>query len=73
MGEHADNKSGGGVILSAKKRKYAYSVMAAAAPLAIAYGIVTPDEAGLWLSLSGAVLGLGSSLALLNTPKADGE
>lgn len=69
MGKRAS--TGGGVAFPVKYRKYAYGVMVAIAPVAVAYGIVTDAEAGLWVSLIGATLGLTNGLALVNTPTKD--
>jgi hypothetical protein len=51
---------------SEQTRAWVYRVLAAAVPLAIAYGAVVDEStAALWLALAGAVLGLG--LATANT------
>lgn len=48
-----------------RTRAYIYAVLAATVPLLIGYGILTAEEAALWLGLAAAVLGLG--LATANT------
>jgi hypothetical protein len=50
---------------SEKVRAYIYAVLVAAVPLGILYGIFSNEEATLYLSLAGTVLGLG--LASANT------
>lgn len=60
------------IVLTTKTRQYLYGVMLTFAPLAIAYGIVSDSEAGLWLAAVGGVLGISNSVALVNVPK-DGE
>lgn len=56
-------------IPSPAVRGYLYGVMVAAAGLAVIYGIVTVEQAGGWLVLFGALLGVSNALALANTPK----
>lgn len=50
---------------SERVRAYIYAVLVALVPLCIGYGILTAEQAALWLGLAGAVLGLG--LATANT------
>ena len=50
------------------RRRWAYGIAAAAAGVAIAYGIVTPAQTVAWLALAGALLGV-SGLALANPTK----
>jgi predicted outer membrane lipoprotein len=57
----------GTFIPSAKVRAWLYGVTLAASPLAVAYGVVTESQAGLWVALGGAVLGVTNALALANT------
>ena len=54
--------------LNETTRKYIYGVMIAASPIAVAYGIVTIEQAGLWLAFGGALLGLSNLLAFKNVP-----
>ena len=58
-------------IKDPKVRAYLYGVMVAAAALAIIYGIVNVQQAGGWLVLFGALLGVSNGLALTNTPKKE--
>jgi len=51
--------------LSEQARGYIYRIEVAVVPLLIAHGIVNESTAALWVSLVGAVFGLG--LAALNT------
>lgn len=51
-------------------RRWAYGVAAAAAPLATIYGLVTDDQAVLWLNLVGALL---FTVAVGNTPARETE
>ena len=46
-------------------RRWLYGIAAAAAPLATVYGLVTDQQAVLWLNLAGAVL---FTMAVGNTP-----
>lgn len=48
-------------------RRWLYGVLLAIQPLVVAYGLMTGEQAVLWLSVASAVLGL--STASLNTPK----
>lgn len=57
----------GKVIPSAKVRAYLYTVMVAAAPVVIFYGVMTAEEAGLWIGLGGVALGVTNAIALANT------
>lgn len=47
------------------QRAYAYRILLAVQPLAIAYGLTTSELAALWVSVISAVLGL--TLATANT------
>lgn len=59
----------GHVIRSPKARLYVYGVLGAAAPLLVAYGIVSDTEVALWLSLAGTILATGGlGLASANVP-----
>jgi len=51
--------------MSEAKRAYAYRILLAVQPLAIAYGLTTSELAALWVSVISAVLGL--TLATANT------
>lgn len=51
--------------LPEKQRAYVYRVLSAVVLLAVAYGVVSGDEAALWLVLAAAVLGLPA--AAVNT------
>ena len=66
MGNH--EKTDGAVIPSAKVRAYLYGIVVAASPVAVIYGIVNAEQAGLWVALGGAILGATNVLALVNTP-----
>jgi len=57
----------GFVIPSAKVRAYLYGIVLAASPIAVIYGITTAAQAGLWVALGGAVLGVTNAIALGNT------
>lgn len=48
-----------------RQRAYVYRVLVAAVPLLVAYGVVSAEDAALWLGAVAAVLGLG--LAAGNT------
>lgn len=61
-----------GPIVPAAVRRWLYGIAAAAAPLVTVYGLVTDQQAVLWLNLAGAVL---FTMAVGNTPArpTDGE
>lgn len=62
----------GRVVRSPKARLYVYGVLGAAAPLLVAYGIVTDTEVALWLSLAGTILATGGlGLASANVPTVE--
>ena len=54
-----------GPLVPAPVRRWLYGIAAAAAPLATVYGLVTEQQAVLWLNLAGAVLFI---MAVGNTP-----
>ena len=54
-----------GPLVPATVRRWLYGIAAAAAPLATIYGLVTEQQAVLWLNLAGAVL---FTMAVGNTP-----
>lgn len=54
-------------IKDVKTRQWIYGIMVCAAPVVVGYGITTAEQAGLWVSLGGAILGLTNGLALANT------
>lgn len=60
-------------ITNIKVRQYIYGILVAASPLVVYKGIMDIHEAGLWLVLGGAVLGLSNLLALANTKQGKHE
>lgn len=54
-----------GPLVPARVRRWLYGIAAAAAPLVTLYGLVTDEQAVLWLNLAGAVL---FTMAVGNTP-----
>lgn len=65
MSEHAAPAR---FIPSPDTRAWLYGIMVAAAALAVIYGVTTVEQAGGWLVLAGALLGVSNGLALANTP-----
>lgn len=59
-----------GPILTAPVRRWLYGIAAAAAPLVTIYGLVTDEQAVLWLNLIGALL---FTVAVGNTPARGGN
>ena len=59
-----------GPVIPARIRRWLYGIAAAAAPLATIYGLVTDQQAVLWLNLAGAVL---FTVAVGNTPTRPDE
>ena len=59
-----------GPLLAAPVRRWLYGIAAAAAPLVTVYGLVTEQEAVLWLNLVGSLL---FTVAVGNTPARGGE
>lgn len=51
-------------------RAYIYRVLTYVSPIVVFYGLATIQEAGLWLTLAGAILGLSNGLAAMNTSTA---
>ena len=59
----------GRIIRNPKTRLYVYGIAGAAAPLLVAYGIVSEQDAALWLSLAGSILATGGlGIAAANVP-----
>ena len=60
--------------MNAQTRTYVYAVAVAVMPILVAYGLLTPDKAPLWLALAGAILAAAPPvLAIRNiTPDDDG-
>ena len=60
--------------LNATTRTYIYAIATAVMPILVAYGLLTPDKAPLWLALAGAILAAAPPvLAIRNiTPDDDG-
>lgn len=54
------------IALSPAARGWIYRVLAAAAPIAVAYGVVSGEQAAMWVGLVGALAGTG--LAAAHTP-----
>lgn len=52
--------------LTPRKRAYLYAVAIAAGAIATGYGLLTIEEAGLWLALLGTVLGVTGGVAVKN-------
>lgn len=50
-------------------RLWLYGILVAAAPVAVAYGVLTLEQGGLWLALAGAALGVGNLIAARNVPR----
>ena len=48
-------------------RGYIYRILTYSSPIAVYYGLASNQEAGLWLALAAAILGLGNGLASMNT------
>lgn len=56
-------------VPSPKARAYVYTVMVAAGPVVMFYGLMSAEEVAVWLGLGGTVLSPAGALALANTPK----
>lgn len=60
--------------LDQKTRGYIYRVAMAAMPILVIYGVVSPDEAAVWVGLVAALLSFGvPTLAAANTPVRDDD
>lgn len=60
-------------IKNVKTRQWIYGIMICAAPVVVGYGFATVEQAGLWVALGGAILGLTNGLAIANTPDGKHE
>ena len=56
-------------VPSPEVRLWMYGILVALAALAVAYGLVTVEQGGLWLALAAAVLGVGNLIAARNVPR----
>ena len=56
-------------VPSPEVRLWMYGILVALAALAVAYGVVTVEQGGLWLALAAAVLGVGNLIAARNVPR----
>lgn len=65
MGDHSE-PSKISFPSSANVRRWIYGIGITAAPVLVAYGLVEADKVPLWVSLLGAVLGIGNIVALGN-------
>lgn len=52
--------------LTEQRRAWLYRVLVAASAVAVGYGVLTTEEAGLWLAFAAAAL-IGNGLATANT------
>lgn len=51
-------------------RRYLYTILAAAGPIAVFYGLATAEEIVLWLGLGGTILGTpAGTVAAVNVPQ----
>jgi len=57
--------------ISQSTRAYIYRILLAVQPLVVAYGLVTDQQAALWVGLGSAVLGLTLASANTTTKKGD--
>ena len=57
------------VITSPAARQWLYGVLVAGGAVAVGYGLLTAEQAGLWLALAGAALIVGPGLAAINVTK----
>jgi uncharacterized membrane protein (Fun14 family) len=58
-------KGGVDLLISPKFRQWLYGVALMGVPILIVYGVVSVNDAALWLALAGAVLGQGTAFAAL--------
>lgn len=54
-------------LLSERNRAYYYGIVTAAAPIAVAYGVIEDSTVPMWLGLAAAVLGTGMARANTST------
>lgn len=61
--------------LDATTRTYIYAIAVAVMPILVAYGLLSAEQAPLWLALAAAILAAGPGvLAIRNvTPDDDGD
>lgn len=68
MGKRADRAGRNKSLLSPKLRAYMYGIFLALSPVGIYYGMVTAEEAGLWIAVASTVLAVSNGTALANVP-----
>lgn len=55
-------------IKDQKTRAWIYRIVVAASPLAIIYGLASPEQTAAWVAVAGAILSVGATgLAAVNT------
>lgn len=57
---------------NAQVRQYLYGVLIPGLGVLMGYGIIDGNQAALWLSLGGAVLGLGTATIAVTKQRRDG-
>jgi len=57
-------------LLTPKVRNYLYAVATAAMAVAVAYGLISPDQVPLWLSLAAALLAITATSTATVVTKA---
>lgn len=60
------------VITNPRFRQWLYTLLLAAVPLLIGYGIIDVNQAALWLAAGGAVLGLGTATGAVAKQRSNG-
>lgn len=62
------------INLTPARRRAVYLVAAAVAAVLVAYGLISEDQAPVWLELVAAILGVAApTLAVANVPKGEAE
>lgn len=60
------------VLSNPQFRQWVYGLLLAAVPLLMGYGIIDANQAALWLSAAGSVLGLGTATITVAKQRASG-
>jgi hypothetical protein len=70
MADHRMDQTPNRWIPDPAVRKWLYGVVVALIPVLVVFGVLSPEQTQVWLNLTAAVLGLGTTaLATANTPK----
>jgi hypothetical protein len=66
-------KGGVDLLISPKFRQWLYGVTVVAVPLLVIYGVVSSEDAALWVAMAAAILGQGTAFTALAQQRKAGR